>query len=121
LGFIPVIFRDGHTTIRVGAADTYFDEVIICCLIMAANLTGKVFPTNSGCLPYRRDVISLNELYEVIAAVSGDVTQHFKQIEKTLQDGKMSMTKMLTYVIKPLLDPILKQKAARQSSEVDEE
>jgi len=73
-GFTAVIFRNGHTVIKIDASETYFDQVLICCLIIAANLTGKVFPTNCGCLPYKRDLISLEELYQAISAVCGDVT-----------------------------------------------
>jgi len=70
---MTITFRDG-TAIKIDAGETYTDQVIICCLILAANLTGKAFRTNIGCLPYKRDLISLEELYQAISAVCGDVT-----------------------------------------------
>ena len=82
-GFLRVTLRSTDE-IKIKAGDTYLDQVLICCLILCASLCGKPVSTKIGSSPFRVDHIKMEQLYEAFKPVTGDVTLHFKVIEKAL-------------------------------------
>ena len=82
-GFLRVTLRSTDE-IKINAGDTYLDQVLICCLILCASLCGKPIPTQIGSSPFRVDHIKMEQLYKSVVPTTGDVTMHFKDIEKAL-------------------------------------
>jgi hypothetical protein len=97
------------------------DQVLICCLIMAANLCGQPYQTNIGCTPFKQDLVDLGALHEAITPVSGNVAKHFKTIEQTLTDGKFTIDRVIKVVIKLIMAPILKKRAEHVTADLDED
>jgi hypothetical protein len=86
--------------------NAYLDQVIICGLIMCSNLCGKPISSSLSTRPYKRDSIYLTLLQDNIKTIAGQVAAHFKQVEKVLCEGSLSVQKTLEKVISPMMKKI---------------
>jgi len=116
---LEVRLRAGNQHVLLKSDDGYLDQVIICGLIMCSNLCGKPISSSLSSRPYKRDSIYLSLLHDNIKTIAGQVAAHFKQVEKVLSDGSLSVLKTLEKVISPMMKGIFQKRVLRPSADVN--